>query len=55
MIFNVTFSYFLTVVKIWDTHQNFKTSERLLDQEFIVIKRLKLLFYLFLNPTSVIQ
>ena len=56
MIFNVTFSYFFTVVTILDTHENFKTPERLLlDEEFIIIKRVKLLFNSFLSPPTVIK
>ena len=55
MIFNVTFSYFSTVVTIWDQHKSFNTSERLLYEEFIVIKRVKLLFHLFFNLLSVIK
>ena len=45
MIFNVTFSYFFTVVAICTLqfHQNFKTSERLLDEEFIINEMVKLL------------
>ena len=33
----------------------FKTSQRLLDEEIIIIERVKLLFHLFLNPPSVIK
>ena len=55
MIFNVTFSYFSTVVTISDTHKNFNTSKILFYEEFIVIKRVKLLFHLFLNLLSVIK
>ena len=62
MISNVTFSYFVlfcfvsfNVVTVRDTDQNFKTSERLLDTEFIIIKRVKLLFHLFLKPPPVIK
>ena len=48
MIFNVTlFIYLLLQFK---THQNVNISERLLDQEFIIIKGVKVLFHLFLNP-----
>ena len=36
-------------------YQNFKIPERLLDDEFINIKRVKLLFHLSLNPPSVIK
>ena len=32
-----------------------KTTERLLNEEFIVIERVKLLFHIFLNSTSVIK
>ena len=45
MISSISFSYYFTVITIWDTHQKFKTSELLLDEEFIIIKRVKLLFH----------
>ena len=38
-----------TVVTIRDTHQNFKTSERFVDEEFIILKIVQLLFHLFLG------
>ena len=50
-------SYRGSLMHLWcDTCQLLgKTSERLLDEEFIIIKRVKLLFHLFINPPSVIK
>ena len=35
----------VSTVTILDTYQNIKTSERLLAEEFVIIKRVKLLIY----------
>ena len=54
MIFNVTFLLFFLFLQ-FETPQNFKTLERLLDEEFFIIKSVKLLFHLFVKRLSVLN
>ena len=55
VIFNVTFSYFLLLLQ-FETHIKISRLQKdLLDEEFIIIKRVELLLHLFLNLPSVIK
>ena len=47
-------SSFLLLLQ-FETHIKISLSERLLDEEFVIILMVKLLFHLFPNPPSVIK